>query len=73
MQEASESPFLEPFVRSLVLGLGAAVVLECTHELLQVRPLRDAFKRAPGCLCGEPPTPAHRLARPLRHAALLVH
>lgn len=35
-QEASESPFLEPFVRSLVLGLGAAVVLECTHELLQL-------------------------------------
>ncbi|KAL4425964.1 hypothetical protein ABPG75_009980 [Micractinium tetrahymenae] len=35
-QEAAESPFLEPFVRSLVLGLGAAVVLESTHEMLQL-------------------------------------
>lgn len=35
-QDSSESPFLEPFVRSLVLGLGAAVVLESTHEMLQL-------------------------------------
>ncbi|KAL4444862.1 hypothetical protein ABPG77_003912 [Micractinium sp. CCAP 211/92] len=37
-QEFSESPFFEPFVRSLVLGLGAAVVLECAHEVLQALP-----------------------------------
>lgn len=40
VQDSSESPFLEPFVRSLVLGLGAAVVLESTHEMLQVRSCR---------------------------------
>ena len=40
MQEEVDRPFLEPFLRSLILGLGSAVLLETAHVALQVGPAR---------------------------------